>query len=146
MAGNNSFNVGRDGYQLTIIDSTLGTITFDGITSFSAKPGVVELKSVGLDGRIRHRTIPDGHKGAIELDRKDSSFDTYFAGIEANYFAGLPPGSIFITHTINELNGNPTQWQYLDCAIAPEDAGTWKGQDKVTEKLTFSAGRKIQLS
>jgi hypothetical protein len=146
MTAPNSFNTGRDGYQLTIISATLGKITFNGITSFETKPTVVKLKSVALDGRIRHRTIPDGHTGTIELDRQDASFDTYFAGVEANFFAGLPPDAIFITHTIQELDGSTSQWQYTDIALTPEDAGTWKGQDKVTEKMTFEAGRKIQLS
>jgi len=57
MTAPNSFNTGRDGYQLTIISATLGKITFNGITSFETKPTVVKLKSVALDGRIRHRTI-----------------------------------------------------------------------------------------
>jgi len=104
MTAPNSFNTGRDGYQLTIISATLGKITFNGITSFETKPTVVKLKSVALDGRIRHRTIPDGHTGTIELDRQDASFDTYFAGVEANFFAGLPPDAIFITHTIRRLD------------------------------------------
>jgi hypothetical protein len=146
MGAPNSFNVGRDGYQLTIIDSLLGPITFDGITSFSTKPAMVKLKSVSIDGRIRHRVIPDGHTGTIELDRQDSSFDTYFAAQEAAYFAGLAPSDIFITHTIQELDGTTSQFQYMDVTLIPDDAGNWKGQDKITEKLTWEAGSKIQLS
>jgi len=74
MSGTNSFNVGRDGNQLTIISASLGTITFNGITLFNMKPSVVKVKSVGIDGRIKHRVIPDGHSGSIELDRMDASF------------------------------------------------------------------------
>ncbi|AJG19071.1 hypothetical protein [Cupriavidus basilensis] len=146
MAGNNTFNVGRDGYQITIIDSNAGPVSFSGITSFEAKPAFVKLKSVNVNGRIIHRNVPDGHSGTLELDRQDSSFDDYFANVEANYFAGLPPGAVFITHTINELDGSVSQWQYSDVALAPEDAGTWKGQDKVTERMTFDAGRKIRIA
>jgi hypothetical protein len=146
MAGTNSFNVGRDGYQLTIVDSVAGNITINGITSFAAKPAVVKLKSVSIDGRIQHRTIPDGHNGTIDIDRQDASFDSYFATVEANYFAGLAPSNVFVTHTINELDGSVTQWQYLDVALSPDDAGTWKGQDKITERFTFEAGRKVKVS
>jgi hypothetical protein len=146
MAGNNSFNVGRDGAQVTIFDSNFGQVTISGITSFETKPMMVKLKSVHIGGRILHRPIPDGHEGTFELDRQDPSFEAYFSQAEANYFAQLPPSVIVITHTINNLDGSVSQFQYTDVALYPEDAGTWKGQDKVTEKFTFQAGRKIQLS
>jgi len=146
MAGNNSFSVGRDGAQLTIVDSNYGQVTINGITSFEAKPAMVKLKSVGIEGRIKHRPIPDGHAGTFELDRQDASYEQYFAAAEAAYFAGLPPSQIFITHTVQNLDGTISQFQYTDVALYPEDDGTWKGQDKVTQKFAFEAGRKLELS
>jgi hypothetical protein len=145
MGATNSFNVGRDGYQLTIMDSTMGQITINGITSFDVKPQMVKLKSVGVDGRIRRRAIPDGHAGTFEIDRQDPSYDRYFASREANYFAGLAPGLIVITQTIQELDGSTSQFQYTDVELYPEDSGKWAGQEKVTQRFSFEAGRKIQI-
>jgi hypothetical protein len=145
MAGENSFNVGRDGAQLTIIDSNNGTVTINGLIAFEAKPGVVKLKSVGIDGRLRYRNIPDGHVLTFEIDRQDPSYEQYFAQKEADYYAGLPPAAIFVTWTINNLDGSISQYQYSDMDLAAEDDGNWKGQDKVTQKFTAQAGRKIQL-
>lgn len=146
MAGQNSFNVGRDGAQVTIFDSSIGQVTISGITSFETKPEMVKLKSVHIGGRILRRAIPDGHTGTFDLDRQDPSFETYFANFEANYFAQLPPSSITITHTINNLDGSVSQFQYTDVALYPDEAGKWAGQEKVTQKFTFEAGRKIQLA
>lgn len=146
MSGVNSFNVGRDGAQLTIIDSLVGQVTINGIIRFDAKPAVVKLKSVGITGRIKYRTVPDGHELTFEIDRQDPSYEQYFANAEANYFAGLPPTAIFVTHTIKNLNGSISQYQYSDMALAPEDDGTWEGQTKVTQKFTAQAGRKLPLS
>jgi hypothetical protein len=146
MAGVNSFNVGRDGQQLTIIDSNVGTVTINGIIRFQAKPAVVKLKSVGIGGRILYRTVPDGHELSFEIDRQDPSYEQYFANAESTYYAGLAPSQIFLTWTIKNLDGSVSQYQYSDMAMAPEDDGTWEGQAKVTQQFTAQAGRKIQLS
>jgi hypothetical protein len=146
MAGVNSFNVGRDGAQLTIMDSSFGTVTINGIIRFEAKPAVVKLKSVGIDGRIRYRYVPDGHELSFEIDRQDPTYEQYFAQKEANYYAQLSPAAIFVTWTISNLDGSVSQYQYSDMDAAPEDDGTWEGQAKVTQKFTAQAGRKIQLA
>lgn len=146
MAGQNSFNVGRDGAQLTIIDSAFGVVTINGIVSFEAKPGFVKLKSVGIDGRIKYRNIPDGHVLTFEIDRQDPTYEQYFAQKEANYYAGLPPAAIFVTQTINNLDGSVSTYQYSDMDLAAEDDGNWKGQDKVSQKFEAQAGRKILIA
>lgn len=146
MSGQNSFNVGRDGQQLTIIDSNYGTVTINGIIRFEAKPAVIKLKSVQIGGRILYRTIPDGHELSFEIDRQDPSYEQYFANAEANYYAQLAPSVIFVTWTINNLDGSVSQYQYSDMAMAPEDDGTWEGQTKVTQKFTAQAGRKLRIS
>ncbi|WP_186039727.1 hypothetical protein [Burkholderia gladioli] len=145
MAGTNDFSVGRDGAQLTIIDSNFGTVTINGITKFEAKPAVVKLKSVQIRGRILHKTVPDGHALSFEIDRQDPSYEQYFADAEAAYYAGLPAAAIFLTWTINNPDGSISQYQYLDMALAPDDDGTWEGQAKVTQKFSAEAGRKVQL-
>ncbi|CAB3784327.1 hypothetical protein [Pararobbsia alpina] len=144
--GINSFNVGRDGAQVTVFDSSVGQVTINGITSFESKPGMVKLKSVDINGRIKHRPVPDGHSGTFEIDRQDASFDAYFADAEASYYAQLPPTAVIITQTINELDGSVSQFQFLDVALYPEDSGTYKGQDKVTQRFTFDAGTRIKIS
>lgn len=146
MVAVNSFNVGRDGAQLTIIDSNYGTVTINGIIRFEAKPAVVKLKSVGIGGRIRYRYVPDGHELSFEIDRQDPSYEQYFSDKEAAYYAGLSPSAIFLTWTIKNLDRSVSQYQYSDMDAAPEDDGTWEGQAKVTQKFTAQAGRKIRLA
>ncbi|MBB3258220.1 hypothetical protein F4827_003088 [Paraburkholderia bannensis] len=146
MAGENTFNIGRDGAQLTIIDSNSGPVTISNITGFSSKPEMIKLKSVPVNGRVLRRSIYDGHSGTFEIDRQDASYDQYFADAEAAYFAGLPPGQVFITQTVNELDGSVSQWQYSDVALYPEDNGNWRGQEKVVQKFSFEAGRKIRIA
>jgi len=144
--GANSFNVGRDGAQLTIRDSIQGTVNFNGMISFDTKPRTKKLESETIDGETRFRSLPNGHEGTFEFDREDSSVTDYFANKEANFFANLPPEDVFITHTINNMNGTVSQHQYIGVDLALDDDGTYKGLDKVVQKVSWRASHKILLS
>ena len=146
MSGQNSFNVGRDGSQLTIIDSIAGTVTFNGMVGFGSKPRTKKLESEGINGVTTFRNLPNGHEGTFSFDRQDSSIDAYFATLEANFYAGLPPPTAIITQTVNELSGSISQFQYTGVALDLENAGEWKGLDKVSLAVGFRASKKNPLS
>jgi hypothetical protein len=143
---NNSFNVGRDGAQLTIIDSLLGPITFNGMISFDTKPRTKKLESEQITGQTIFRNVPNGHEGSMTFDRQDASVESYFATKEANFFAMLPPEVCAITHTINNLDGSISQFQYIGVELELDDAGDYKGLDKVTVKVSWRASQKIQVA
>lgn len=144
MAGNNQFNVGRDS-QLTIMGSA-GPMTFNIITDFDSKPQYKKVQSEGLDGVTRFRNLPAGHTGTFKLDRADSMATDYFAQQEANFFSGLAPDNVTITQTVTEANGAVSQYQWIGVTLALEDAGNWKGLDKVSQTINFSASRMVKVS
>ncbi|MDE1139974.1 MAG: hypothetical protein PW999_10025 [Paraburkholderia tropica] len=143
--GVNSFNIGRDGSQITIIDSLAGQVTFNGMISFDTKARTKELESEQITGGTIFRFVPNGHEGTFEFDRQDGSVEAYFATLEANFYAGGTPPSASITQTINELDGTITQYQYVGVQLNLTDGGTWKGLDKVNPKVAWKASRKIPL-
>lgn len=145
MTPNNSFNIGRDGAQITIFDSTAGQVTFNGAISFDSKARTKELESETINGTTIFRNVPNGHEGSFEFDRQDSSVEAYFAMLEANFYAGMPTPTAVITQTINELDGTVTQFQYTGCVLKLNDAGSWKGLDKVQPKVGWRASKKIPL-
>lgn len=144
--GVNSFNIGRDGSQITIFDSLAGQVTFNGMISFDTKARTKELESENITGTTVFRFVPNGHEGTFEFDRQDSSVEAYFAQLEANFYAQLPPPVATITQTINELDGSVTQFQYIGVQLNLTDAGSWKGLDKVNPKVGWKASKKIPLS
>lgn len=144
--GANSFNVGRDGSQLTIVDSLQGPVTFNGMVSFDAKPRTKKLESETIDGDTRFRSVPNGHEGSFEFDREDSSVTDYFANKEANFFANLPAEDVFITHTVNNTDGTVSQYQYIGVDLTLDDGGTYKGLDKVVQKVSWRASHMIPLA
>lgn len=144
--GVNSFNIGRDGSQITIFDSIAGQVTFNGTISFDSRARTKKLESENITGTTVFRNVPNGHEGTFEFDRQDSSVEAYFAQAEANFYAQLPPPVAVITQTINELDGSVTQFQYIGVQLDLTDAGSWKGLDKVNPKVGWVASKKIPLS
>ncbi|MFM0630772.1 hypothetical protein [Paraburkholderia xenovorans] len=146
MSGANTFNIGRDGLQLTIFDPSFGQVTFNGLTGFTSRPRYKKLESENADGKTRFRTVPNGHEGSFEIDREDASVHAFFAAKEANFFAQLAPTQAVITQTVQELDGTVSQWQHTDVELALDNAGDWKSLDKVPLQISFQASRWIQVA
>lgn len=144
--GANSFNIGRDGSQITIFDSVAGQVTFNGTISFDSRARTKKLESETIRGETVFRNVPNGHEGTFEFDRQDASVESFFAQVEANFYAQLPPPVATITQTINEMDGSVTQFQYIGVQLDLSDAGAWKGLDKVNPKVGWVASKKMQLS
>src|SRR6185312_11460079 len=104
-----NFSVGRD-VSVTVVTS-YGTLTFNGLTDFSADPMTTDLKSKGIDGTPRFGFIPDGWKGSFKLDRLDPTVDNYWAQVESDYYAGKNIQAGTISEIITEADGSVTQWQ-----------------------------------
>lgn len=135
----NGYNVGKD-VTLQVIGQTGGLITLGTLTNFDAKQMTKKVESRSIvDGQVRTLEIPGGWEGTFEIDRSDSAVDDYFAQLEASYYAGQNiPGGI-ITETIAETNGGITQYRFTNVAMKLDDAGGWKQDDMVKQKIGWSA-------
>lgn len=140
----NGYTVGRD-LSLDLIGPS-GPINFSQIVGFTSKPDITDKKIKGLDGITRHLRFPDGWSGSFEIERQDSTVDDYFSQIEANYYAGLNENAGTITETIQEVSGAITQYRYLQVLLTLEDAGNFKGDDSVHQKVRFVAARRVKVS
>jgi len=140
----NGFNIGKD-CALNVIDATHGAITFNLITSFTAKQKTKDQHIVGLDGVVRPLILPDGWEGSFELERSDSQVDDYFAANEAAYYSGKNIQSCTITETISEANGSLTQYRFTGVMLKLPDSGAWKGDASVKVKIDFFASRRLKV-
>ena len=139
-----NFSVGRD-VSLTVVTS-YGTLTFNGLTDFSADPMTTDLKSKGIDGTPRFGFIPDGWKGSFKLDRLDPLTDNWWANVEADYFSGKNAQTGTIQEIVTEADGSVTQWQYTGVVLRLDKAGDWGGDRKVEQSVTFEAALKTKIS
>ena len=140
----NGFSIGRD-CSLTV-NTPNGVKRFSLITGFGSKPSISDAKVKGLDGIVRHVIFHDGWQGQFDLERQDDELDEYWAQLESDYYAGIAQGAATITETITEVDGSISQFRYDGVVFKLEDAGEWKGDSTVKQKLSFQATRRIKVS
>lgn len=138
----NSFNIGRDAKINSVFSA--GLLQFNIVTEFDHKPKTKNLESEAIDGQVRTRQIFMGHSGSFRVDRQDGTVQDYFAQLEANFYAGLPPDVGVITMTVSELDGSQSQYQWTGVTLRLTDGGSWKGLDKVTHSIEWDAIRWIK--
>lgn len=143
----NNFSVGKD-VTVDIYDPLSGGVQlFSGVNEFSAKQETAQNSfKPGIDGVHRPLVIPGGWSGTIGFDRRDSRVDDYFAGQEARYFAGINILTAGITQTVQEADGSLSQYRFEQVLFAYDEAGTWKGDDSVSGKLSFKAAFRKKVS
>jgi hypothetical protein len=133
----NNFSVGRD--VAVDITGPNGPVTLSIVTHFDSKPMTKKQESHGIDGVVRFQYIPGGWQGTIEIDRANSNADDLHYTLETLYYNGsnVPAGTI--TETITEPDGSVTQWRFERVMFVLDDAGAFKGDSKVTQKLAWCA-------
>ncbi|MDR3473339.1 MAG: hypothetical protein P4M09_16895 [Devosia sp.] len=139
----NGFSVGKD-VVLDIV-GTGGIQNFSLITGFSSKQETTSIQIMGLDGVLRPLELPKGWTGEFDIERQNSVVDDYFAGLESSYYGGVNIQSASITETISEPTGAVTQYRYTGVSLKLTDAGAWKGDASVKQKLSFVAGRRLKV-
>lgn len=141
----NGFTVGRD-ISLQILGQNNAVVaSFSTITKFDSKQNTVKVQSKGIDGVIRFLELPDGWDGTIALDRSNSNVDDYFAQLESNYYAGVTIGAAQITQTITEVSGAITQYRYVGVMLKYDDAGSYAGENLVSQKLSWCASKRLKI-
>jgi hypothetical protein len=137
--------IGND-LSLVIRSKVYGLLTFNNITSSNIKQVVQKLKSVGLDGRMRYATLPEGWTWDITLDAGDGRLMDYFAVANGAFLNVGQTDQISLVQTVQWTQTNTGIYQYTGGAATLTDAGKFTGNEKVTQSLTieFSAVTKRQ--
>lgn len=133
----NGYNTGRDVALDVLLPS--GPVRLAIITAFRSKQMTKKEESHGIDGVTRFQYIPGGWEGDFTIDRANVNADQAILSLEQLYFGGQDVPPCLITETINEGGGVVSQWQYTGTQFMMEDHGTWEGDKKVTQKLSFCA-------
>ncbi len=138
------FSTGRD-VSLDFITAT-GPLRLAGLKNFSSKQDLNDKKIKLITGRTVHQRFFDGWSGSFEAERSDSTLDDYFCALEDNYFAGNGENPITITETINEPDGSISQYRFEGVLLKLDDAGAWKADETVPQKVSFVAERRRKVA
>ncbi len=129
-------SIGKD---VTVsLDDNNGNVVTTRTKMFSSKQKTANRESIALDGQNRMLNIPTGWEGSFEFERTGPEIDNFINNLEAIYASGAPIPAVTITQTVTEQNGQLSQYQFIKCVVVYDNAGEWKGDDYVTQRLNFS--------
>lgn len=137
------FSIGRD-TQLVLIGPT-GRIDLTHVTSFDSRQITQSVRVDRLDGTHLGTELPKGWEGSFELERGNSTVDDFIVAAEQQYFNGSNPPPSTMYQYVTETNGSTSTYQYDSVTFKLSNAGIWKGDSSVRQKLEFFAVRRRRI-
>lgn len=140
----NGYNVGRDVTLFMVTPQ--GTISFPSLQRFTSRQITDKRVTRPLNSSPRYVDIPAGWEGDFEIDRQDSTFDSFFAALEQGYFAGDGINTSTIQETIvNATDGSTSVLQYVGVMLTYDDAGDKRADDVIKTRVGFRASLRQEL-
>ena len=139
----NTFSIGRD-CQLVVIGPA-GRVDLTHVTAFESRQVTHSLRVDRLDGTQMAAELPKGWEGSFEVERGNSAADDLIASAENQYYSGsrVPMGTLY--QYVTETDGSTSTYQYDSVVFKLSNAGQWKGDASVKQKLEFFASRRKRI-
>jgi hypothetical protein len=139
----NAFSVGRD-CQLVVM-GPFGRIDLTHVTGFDSHQLTTPIRIDRIDGTQLGAELPKGWEGSFELERGSSSVDDFIAKTEAAYLSGtaVPTGTLY--QYVQEVDGSTSTYQYNGVVFKLSQAGSWRGDQSVKQKLDFFATTRVRV-
>ncbi len=133
----NSFTLGRN--CQVVVMGPQGRVDLTHVTSFESRQLTNPVRIARMDGTQLGVDVPKGWEGSFEVERGSSSVDDMIATFEANYFSkgAMPTGTLY--QYVTEVDGSTSTYQFDGAVFKLANAGTWKGDQSVKQKLEFFA-------
>jgi hypothetical protein len=135
-----AFNTGRD--ITVVLIGPFGRIDLANITSFTAKQETAMVKVDRLDGVQLMAELPKGWSGTIEVERGNAAIDTFFTLLEASWIDGGVYTVSTLFQYVKETNGSQSTFAYDNVGLKLDDAGDYKPDAAVRQRLSFGANRR----
>jgi hypothetical protein len=137
------FSVGRD-TQLVVIGAS-GTISLSHVTAFDSRQVTQSVRVNRLDGNQLGMELPKGWEGSFELERGDSVVEDFIAATEQSYFNGSVATTSSMYQYVLEVDGSTSTYQFDSVVFRLSNAGMWRGDTAVKQKLEFFASRRRRI-
>jgi hypothetical protein len=139
----NTFSVGRD-CQLVVM-GPYGRIDLTHVTSFEARQMTASVRVDRIDGVQLAAELPKGWEGHFELERGGAAVDDFIARVEQAYANGTKVASGTLYQYVAETDGSVSTYQFDGVAFRLAQAGTWRGDQSVKQRLEFFAGARRRI-
>ena len=139
----NAFSTGRD-TQLVIIGPS-GRVDLSHVTGFDSHQLTHPIRIDRLDGVPMGAELPKGWEGHFDLERGNSIADDFIATLEAAWFSSgqFPEATLY--QYVTEPNGSTSTYQYDHVVFRFSQAGAWRGDASVKQRLDFFATRRSRI-
>jgi hypothetical protein len=139
----NSFSVGRD-CQLVVM-GPFGRVDLTYVTAFESRQITAPVRIDRIDGVQMAAELPKGWDGYFELERGSSAADDFIAVMEVAFLAGsaVPSGTFY--QYVAETDGSTSTYQYDGVVFKLAQAGAWRGDQSVKQKLEFFASTRRRV-
>ena len=138
-----SFSVGRD-CQLVVM-GPFGRLDLSHVTGFDSRQVTTPVRIDRIDGVQMAAELPKGWEGHFEIERGSSAADDFVARTEDAYHSGsaVPSGTLY--QYVSETDGSTSTYQYEGAVFKLAQAGSWKGDASVKQRLEFFASRRKRV-
>ena len=139
----NSFSIGRD-CQLVVL-GPFGRVDLTYVTGFESRQLTQSVRLDRLDGVPMGAELPKGWEGSFDVERGTSAVDDFIAAAEQVFFAqgNLHAGTVY--QYVAEVDGSTSTYQYSGVVFKLVNAGTWRGDAAVKQKLEFFATQRVRV-
>lgn len=139
----NSFSIGRD-CQLVLMGPQ-GRVDLTYVTGFESRQVTQSVRLDRLDGVPMGAELPKGWEGSFEVERGTSAVDDFIAASEQAFLSqgSMPAGTVY--QYVAEVDGSTSTYQYSGVVFKLANAGSWRGDAAVKQKLEFFATQRQRI-
>lgn len=137
-----SLNTGRD--CTIVLITAFGQVDLGNVTGFEAQMTTQNLRVDRLDGVVLNAELPKGWSGTLDADRANPAVEAFFAQTEQAWIVGGSYQVATMYQYINEADGSTSVWAYDNVAMK-FDAGSWKSDAAVRQRIHWEANRRRQV-
>ncbi|MDR3718390.1 MAG: hypothetical protein P4K98_06280 [Bryobacteraceae bacterium] len=98
-----------------------------------------------IDGMQMAAELPKGWDGHFDLERGSSAVDDFIVKTEDAYHNGAVVATGTLYQYVSESDGSTSTYQYDGVVFKLAQAGSWKGDASVKQRLEFYAARRKRV-
>jgi hypothetical protein len=138
-----TFSIGRD-TQLVIMGPS-GRVDLSHVTGFESRQVTAPIRVSRIDGTQLGAELPKGWEGSFDVERGSSTLDDFIATLEQDYYAGNTSQLSTMYQYVTESDASVSTYQFVGVIFKLANAGMWKGDASVKQKLEFYATQKQRI-
>lgn len=138
-----AFSIGKD-TQLVVMGPS-GRVDLSHVTAFESRQLTQSVRVNRIDGTQLGAELPRGWEGSFEVERGNSVLDDFISVSEQQHYDGrmVVPSTMY--QYVTETDGSVSTYQYDGAVFRLANAGIWKGDAAVKQKLEFYAARRRRV-